>query len=311
LRITLRQVEAFYWTARLGSIHAAADHLNFSQPAVSSRIKELELALNVELFTRRHQRVQLTPEGRNAVAQAERLLRAAHEFERLGREGPPVEGVLRLGSDESTAMVAVSEILSRLKRHHPKLIVELTIDVGTVLKEKLRKREIDIALHTNAGAASHVVDELLGWVDFQWVASREMAIPEGDFTPERATRLPIVTNPPPSTLNALVQKWLQSGGFEFDGVNFSNSLQLMLRLVRAGHAISVLPMPVVREPLATGELRLLPARPAIPQVAYYASHVQNEAGRGTPAVVEIAKAVLQAERFFDRVPEPVPLPRVA
>lgn len=306
MRITLRQIEAFYWTARLGSIHAAADHLNFSQPAVSSRIKELEAALNVELFTRRNQRVQLTPEGRNAVAQAERLLGAAQEFERIGREGPPVEGVLRLGSDESTAMVALSEFLSRLKRRHPKLIVELTIDVGTTLKEKLRKREIDIALHTNAGAASHVIDELLGWVDFQWVAARDMAIPEGDFTPQRATDLPIVTNPPPSTLNALVQQWLQSGGCEFDGVNFSNSLQLMLRLVRAGHAISVLPMPVIRELLGTGELRLLPARPAIPQVAYYASYVQGASGRGAPDVVEIAKSVLQAERFFDRVPEPVP-----
>lgn len=305
MRITLRQIEAFYWTARLGSIHAAADHLNFSQPAVSSRIKELEAALNVELFSRRNQRVQLTPEGRNAVAQAERLLAAAQEFERIGREGPEVEGVLRLGSDESTAMVALSEVLSRLKRRHPRLIVELTIDVGSVLKEKLRKREIDIALHTNAGAASHVVDELLGWVDFQWVAARDLAIPEGDFTPQRATSLPIVTNPPPSTLNALVQKWLQSGGCEFDGVNFSNSLQLMLRLVRAGHAISVLPMPVIRELLGTGELRLLPARPAIPQVAYYASYVQGATGRGTADVVEIAKSVLQAERFFDRVPEPV------
>jgi DNA-binding transcriptional LysR family regulator len=307
LRITLRQIEAFYWAARLGSVHAAADHLNFSQPAVSARIKELEGALNVELFTRRSQRVQLTPEGRNAVTHAERLLGAAHDFERLGQDGPPLEGVLRLGSDESTAMVALSEILSQLKRRHPKLIVELTIDVGAVLKEKLRKREIDIALHTNAGAASHVVDELLGWVDFQWVAARELGIPAGDFTPQRATALPIVTNQPPSTLNALVQKWLQSGGCEFDGMNFSNSLQLMLRLVRAGHAISVLPMPVLREPLAAGELRLLPARPVIPQVPYYASYVQDDGGHGTPAVVEIARSVLQAERFFDRVPEPVPL----
>jgi DNA-binding transcriptional LysR family regulator len=308
MRITLRQVEAFYWTAKLGSIHAAADHLNFSQPAVSARIKELESALNVELFTRKNQRVQLTAEGRNAVPHAERVLNAGHEFERLGRAGPPLEGVLRLGSDESTAMVALSEILSRLKRRHPKLIVELSIDVGAVLKEKLRKREIDMALHTNAGAATHVIDELLGWVEFQWVASREIDIPEGDFTPEVATRLPIVTNPPPSTLNSVVQKWLRSGGFDFDGFNSSNSLQLMVRLVRAGHAIAVLPMPVLREPLGTGELRALPARPAIPPAAYYASYLEGEAGRGTPIVVEIAKAVLEAERFFTRLPEPVPLP---
>lgn len=311
MRITLRQVEAFYWAAKLGSIHAAADHLNFSQPAVSSRIKELEAALNVELFTRRNQRVQLTAEGRNAVLQAERMLGAAQEFERLGRAGPQLEGVLRLGSDESTAMVALSEILSRLKRRHPNLVVELSIDIGAALKERLRKREIDIALHTSAGAASHVIDELLGWVDFQWVAARDFPIPEGDFTPRVASQLPIVTNPPASTLHALVAKWLRSGGFELEGVNSSNSLQLMLRLVRAGHAVSVLPMPVLREPIAHGELRLLPARPPIPQVPYYASYVQDEAARGAPTVVEIARAVLEAERFFTRTPEPILTARAA
>ena len=80
MRITLRQIEAFYWTAKLGSVHAAAEHLNFSQPAVSARIKELESTLNVELFTRRNQRMQLTPEGRDAITQAERLLGAAQDF---------------------------------------------------------------------------------------------------------------------------------------------------------------------------------------------------------------------------------------
>ena len=300
MRITLRQIEAFYWTAKLGSVHAAAEHLNFSQPAVSARIKELEGALEVELFTRRNQRMQLTPEGRNAITQAERLLGAAQDFERIGRAGPPLEGVLRLGSDESTAMVALSEILSQLKRRHPKLIVELSIDVGTVLKEKLRKREIDIALHTAGGAASHVVDELLGWVDFQWVAARAFEVPEGDFTPAVASQLPIVTNPPPSTLNAMVQKWLRSGGFDFDAVNSSNSLQLMLRLVQAGHAVAVLPMPVVRELVANGELRCLPARPVIPPTAYYASYVQDDARRGTGIVVEVARSVLEAQRFFIR-----------
>jgi DNA-binding transcriptional LysR family regulator len=307
MRITLRQIEAFYWTAKLGSVHAAAEHLNFSQPAVSARIKELEGALEVELFTRRNQRMQPTPEGRDAITQAERLLGAAQDFERIGRAGPPLEGVLRLGSDESTAMVALSEILSQLKRRHPKLIVELSIDVGTVLKEKLRKREIDIALHTAGGAASHVADELLGWVDFQWVAARDFDVPEGDFTPAVAAQLPIVTNPPPSTLNGMVQKWLRDGGFDFDAVNSSNSLQLMLRLVQAGHALAVLPMPVVRELLATGELRLLPARPVIPAAAYYASYVKDDARRGTSAVVvEVAKSVLEARRFFVRGAEVEP-----
>jgi DNA-binding transcriptional LysR family regulator len=309
MRVTLRQIEAFYWTAKLGSIHAAADHLNFSQPAVSSRIKELEGVLKIELFSRKNQRVHLTAEGRNAVAQAERVLSAGQDFERLGGAGPPLEGVLRLGSDESTAMVALPEILSQLKLRHPKLMVELSIDVGAILTEKLRKRELDIALHTNSGAASHVIDELLGWVEFQWVASRNLEIRGGDFVPAMATQLPMVTNSAPSTLNGLVQKWLRSGGFDFDGVNSCNSLSLMLRLVMAGHAIAVLPVPILRQQLATGELRCLPAKPAIPPTPYYASHVKNERGPETSVVVEIAKSVLERERFFTRIAEPAGEPQ--
>lgn len=304
MRITLRQIEAFYWTAKLGSIHAAANHLNFSQPALSSRVKELEGALDMKLFSRKNQRLQLTPAGRNALAHAERVLNAAQEFERLGGAVPPLEGVLRLGSDESTAMLALTDVLCQLKLRHPKLIVELSIDVGAVLTEKLRKREIDMALHTNPGAASHVVDELLGWVEFQWVASREMKIPEGDFVPSAASALPIVTNLPPSTLNSFVRKWLQSDGHDFDGVNSCNSLQLMLQLVRAGHAIAVLPMPILREHLATGELRTLPARPQLPPAPYYASYPKDARGRSVAAVVEIARSVLERAQFFTRVAEP-------
>ena len=298
MRITLRQIEAFYWAAKLGSFHAAANHLNFSQPAVSSRIKELEGALKLQLFSRENQRVQLTAEGRNAVAQAERVLSAGQDFERLGGTGPLLEGVLRLGSDESTAMVGLTEILSQLKLRHPKLLVELSIDVGTVLTEKLRKRELDIALHTNSGAASHVIDELLGWVEFQWVAARDLSVPEGKFVPSMATKLPIVTNSPPSTLNGIVQKWLRSGGMDFDSVNSCNSLSLMLRLVETGHAIAVLPVAILREQLLTGELRCLSAKPSIPPAPYYASYVKGEGAPGTSVIVEIARSVLERERFF-------------
>ena len=310
MRTTLRQIEAFLWTAKLGSIHAAAEHLNFSQPAISSRIKELEAALNLQLFTRKNQRVQLTHEGRDAVTLAERVLSAAQDFERMGRLGPPLEGVLRLGSDESTAMVALSEILRQLKRRHPRLVVEITIDVGSVLREKLRKREIDVALHTYSSSAAHVIDQLLGWVDFAWFAASEMPLPDAPFTPKVAAQLPLVTNSPPSTLNSIVHQWLRSANVEFEGINSCNSLSLMLRLVREGHAIAVLPLPVLREHLASGELRCLPASPPIPNIAYYASYLAGEDDQGTSIVVETARNVLIEKRFFVRLPDGELLPPI-
>mgnify|MGYP003340213506 CR=1 FL=1 len=45
MRISLDQVEALVWIARLGSFRAAAHQLNVSQPAISGRIRELERQL--------------------------------------------------------------------------------------------------------------------------------------------------------------------------------------------------------------------------------------------------------------------------
>lgn len=304
MRATLRQIEAFFWTARLGTIHAAAEHLHFSQPAISARIKELESVLKMELFSRRQQRVVLTPMGRNALSYAEKLLSAGQDFERLAGGAPALEGVLRLGSDESAAMVGLTEVLTRLKALHPKLTVELSIEVGTVLIEKLRRRELDIALHTNAGAGSHVIDEMIGWIEFQWIAARDFEIPPGDFLPAHAAELPILTHLPPSTLNSVVQKWLRNGGFDFDGVNSCNSLSLILRLVRAGHAIAILPVAILREHLSSEELRILPSKPKPPPTPYYASYVGDKRSEGASVVIEIAKSVLHDARFFVKGAEP-------
>ena len=90
---------------------------------------------------------------------------------------------------------------------------------------------------------------------------------------------------------------------EFDGVNSCNSLSLMLQLVREAHAIAILPLPVLREQIADGSLRRLSASPAIPDVAYYASYVVDEAGEDTFVVVDIARHVLLDRKHLSRLAE--------
>ena len=47
-----RQLETFYWAARLGSFAKAASHLNATQSAISMRIQEMETRLGIALFDR-------------------------------------------------------------------------------------------------------------------------------------------------------------------------------------------------------------------------------------------------------------------
>jgi len=65
---------AFESAARHGSITAAASELNLTQSAVSRQIRQLEDSLDVDLFERVHQRVQLTNTGRAYLVDVARIL---------------------------------------------------------------------------------------------------------------------------------------------------------------------------------------------------------------------------------------------
>ena len=57
--INTEYYKVFYYVGRLGSITAAAEALCISQPAVSQAVKQLEKALNSQLFIRTQKGVRL------------------------------------------------------------------------------------------------------------------------------------------------------------------------------------------------------------------------------------------------------------
>jgi len=299
IKITLQQAEAFFWAARLGGFHAAARHLNLTQPAISSRIRELEATLNVRLFERQNQRIQLTEIGRHALIHAERLLAAGQDLERLGVDGA-LSGVLRFGADESSALAGLTDILALLRARHPQLLIEVSIDLGVVLRDRVNRRELDVAMHTSHGdkRPAHVVEQVLGWVEFQWLAGASSSCPGPGIVPSQAMRQSIVTNSAPSMLNALVHNWFKSAGYEFTTHTSCNSLSLMMRLVEAGEAIAVLPVTAARDQLEAKTMRLLRAEPPLPMVPFSLSYVSDTRREGIAAVTDTVRTVLARAGYF-------------
>lgn len=297
MRITLVQVEAFYWAARLGGFHAAARHLHLTQPAISARIRELESILEVPLFERAKQRVSLTAAGHNALRHAEKMLSNSRQLERFGKD-QKLAGLLRLGADECSALVGLSDLIAQLKDRYPSVTLELTVDVGSVLNQKLNAKELDIALLTNPISGPDVTDEFIGWMRFHWVASPSLNIPEGEFLPEHAGMHHIVTHSPPSTLHAVVKKWLSDGEVELEGFSSCNSLTLMSKLVAAGHAIGILPTPIIRDLLAMGQLRALSPNPPIPPARFYISYLTEATGGRVEPIIQLMRSTLLASNFL-------------
>ena len=69
------QLEYFLSIARMGSFTAAAKNLYLTQPALSKQIQLLEEELGVLLFIRRPHGIQLTPEGKKLLKEADEIIR--------------------------------------------------------------------------------------------------------------------------------------------------------------------------------------------------------------------------------------------
>src|SRR5690606_38018566 len=110
--IDLSSLEVFRAVVEEGGIIRASERLNRVQSNVTTRIKQLERRLGLQLFRKQGRKLVLSAEGEILLAYAQRLFRLADEAESELRGGQPV-GAFRIGSLESTAGSRLAPILSR------------------------------------------------------------------------------------------------------------------------------------------------------------------------------------------------------
>jgi len=120
----LRALEAFVRVVRLGSAKAAASELALSPSALSRRVSTLEEFVGKRLFTRQHQTMKLTEEGRLFYdAVAPRLDELALAVELQVDDG----GVLRLhlGVPSLFGGQRLFPRLVELRKRHPRLHIDI------------------------------------------------------------------------------------------------------------------------------------------------------------------------------------------
>lgn len=119
----------FETVARLGGMTRAAAELNTVQSNVSARVRHLEEMLATPLFDRRSSGVVLTAAGQRLLPFAVRIARLLDDAKRAVDDDGRPNGVLTLGSLETTAALRLSPILSAYASAFPE--VDLVLRTGT------------------------------------------------------------------------------------------------------------------------------------------------------------------------------------
>jgi DNA-binding transcriptional LysR family regulator len=146
LYISLRQYEYVCAIGRHGSLSAAAQHLNVSQPALSNALTRVEEQLGYPLFARRRgAAMALTPQGRSFIEEAEALLANAARLENA-TDTSTDKARLRLGCFVDLAPFLLARALLQLRAEMPDVAVSYRVDSFEGLISGLIDGRIDLAL---------------------------------------------------------------------------------------------------------------------------------------------------------------------
>ena len=171
----LRLLSVLREVALRGSFSAAAEALDYTQPAVSQQIARLEKQVGVKLIEREPRGIRLTPGGEVLVRHTETILAqvAAAEAE-LGDIAEHARGRLRMGAFATASGTIVPRAVAAFRKLRPAIEVELSLLDPPESIPAVRRGDLEVAITEEGGFAGDTdvsgleVEQLLE--DHMWVS---------------------------------------------------------------------------------------------------------------------------------------------
>ncbi|MEP3918492.1 LysR family transcriptional regulator [Ascidiaceihabitans sp.] len=245
--MTFDQIRTFLWVARLGGFRKAAERLHLSQPAVSTRISNLEAELRVPLFERGPGELVLTKQGTLLLSYAEQMLFVEEEIKQRVANPSEVEGLFRVGASETIAQAWLPDFLKAFSEHYPRVNVDLTVDISINLRAALLERRLDLALLMGPVSEFSVENVGLPPFDLHWY--RSTSNPETDLS-----KIPVISySSKTRPYRELMSELSRRVGPKLR-VYASASLSASLKVIAAGIAVGPYPRALANALLEAGQI---------------------------------------------------------
>lgn len=289
-----RSLELFYWAAELNNFSRAAERANTTQPAVSQRIAALEAELGVKLFDRNARSIRLTHQGRKLVQYAERFLMLRAEM--LSEVGSTVamRGVLRLGVSETIAQTWLSRFIERAHAVYPNIVIDLTVDVSSVMRELLGRGDLDLvfllgSVHELTTASCDICAYPLAVI-----ASPDLELGDEPLSIARIREFPVITYPRTTAPYQRLREALYDPRQPPPRIFGNSSLTTIVQMTLDRIGLSLIPPIAVQKELEAGRLRIVDSALRLPDMAFKAAFSLTLSGSLARPMAELAQEVARA-----------------
>lgn len=254
------QIQIFLTIVRFGTVAAAARELGRSRTTVSTALAALEDELGAQLFERSGNQLQLTAVGHSIVTDCQRFDQVAGQImARCEHHLSGAETALRIGRDDSLPESAWRRILQRLKQRFPHTSIAVYLASPRELPALVENQSVDVCY----GLMPEPTTEGYEWR--RELADVRMLTVAASNHPlcqlERVTQDDLVTHTE-ITLASIRDMRLEPESPETANYLAFTQYELIRDSVIDGAGWADLPLPLIREALANGELTTIHHRSA-------------------------------------------------
>ncbi|MDB1125315.1 LysR family transcriptional regulator [Vibrio algarum] len=154
------RTRAFLVTAEEGTLSAAANALNMTQPTLSRQVASLEQEIGVRLFERAGHRLELTSSGMELLQLARKMGDAASDFSLMANgQSQQLEGTVVISVCELDAVYRLPRIIAKLREEEPGITIEVVVSNKV---SDLNRRDADIAIRSFCPTQPDLIARKLG-----------------------------------------------------------------------------------------------------------------------------------------------------
>ena len=137
-----KQIEAFVNVVRYKSFSKAADATFFTQPTISTHIRNLEKELGVKLLDRKSRAVEMTPQGSKFYKYAVEMINArAQAFDALNDNDEDLCGILEIQTSSIPSVTFLPDFLAGFRKSHSGIQYYVSVsDTQTVIDNIAERR---------------------------------------------------------------------------------------------------------------------------------------------------------------------------
>jgi len=258
LRMDVKVLKTFITVAETGSFSAASRQLNYAQSSVSDQIKKLEIELDVPLFDRIGQRIQLTTKGQTMLCYARQMVALYDEsLAAMNPQGETdlIRGCLKIAITETLCFYKFPNLFKRFHHLYPEVDLKLKLGNCYDFPQWLQDNSIDLAfVLDDRQVFKHLISKTLSEEKLLLVVSSDHRLASNQkISYEAFQEETLIVTQAGSRYRGIIDRFIHQKNLVFNHTLEFESVEAIKYFVKSGLGIGFIPELVVASELKNGE----------------------------------------------------------